>query len=189
MKKLELKKLIFESVGEVLYEINLPDGISPDAIIPLDQFVKQAVTEDSEMLGARTTPFPPEELQAYLGRTKSGEKSPTDKFKYPYIHSGNIPIKDEQNRVFDLEKLKAAITARPAKILKQNEKITHSGGDATVYFNIGLPALKGLAVNEKTGEFIVVDTCPVQEHVKSTATPERAATCNTKPVPCRSRSF
>jgi hypothetical protein len=78
----------------------------------------------------------------------------------PYVHRGNIEIKDENDRTFDLDKLKAAITARPEKILKQNEKISHSGGGSTVYFNIGLPALKGLAVNEKTGDFVVVDTCP-----------------------------
>jgi hypothetical protein len=77
-----------------------------------------------------------------------------------YVHRGNIEIKDENDRIYDLNKLKAAITARPEKILKQNEKITHSGGGSTVYFNIGLPALKGLAVNEKTGDFVVVDTCP-----------------------------
>jgi hypothetical protein len=83
-----------------------------------------------------------------------------DKYKMPYVHRGNIKIKDESDRAFDLDKLKAAITQRPDKILKQNEKITHSGGGSTVYYNIGLPALKGLAVNEKTGEFVVVDTCP-----------------------------
>lgn len=156
----ELHKLITKVITEVFNEGSLPDGISPKCIIPLDQFVKQEVTEDTDMLGAKTTPLPPEEMQSYLGRIKSGEKTPTDKFKYPYIHQSNIPIKDAQGRVFDLEKLKSAIMDRPKKILKQNDKITHSGGDATVYFNIGLPALKGLAINEKTGEFIVVDTCP-----------------------------
>ena len=59
-----------------------------------------------------------------------------------------------------MEKLKLSIKVRPATLLKQNEKITHSGGDATVYFNLGLPALKGLAVNEKNNEFVIVDTCP-----------------------------
>ena len=49
---------------------------------------------------------------------------------------------------------------RPATILKQNEKMEHSDGTFSVFFNIGLPALKGLAVDEETGEFVVVDTCP-----------------------------
>lgn len=41
-----------------------------------------------------------------------------------------------------------------------------SSGPDTVFFDIGLPALKGLAVNEKTDEFIVVDTCPGMENVR-----------------------
>jgi hypothetical protein len=159
MKNSELHKIVYRAINEVFHEGSLPDGVSPDCIIPLDQFMKQEVTE-AEMLGAKTTPLPPEEMQSYLDRSKTGEKTAVDKFKYPYIHQANIPIKDGQDRVYDLDKLKAAIKERPTKILKQNEKITHSGGDATVYFNVGLPALKGLAINEKTGEFIVVDTCP-----------------------------
>ena len=99
-------------------------------------------------------------MQAYLGRTAGGSKTKMDKYTMPYVHRGNVEIKDENDRTFDLDKLRAAITARPEKILKQNERITHSGGGSTVYYNIGLPALKGLAVNEATGEFVVVDTCP-----------------------------
>ena len=49
---------------------------------------------------------------------------------------------------------------RPDRILKQNEKMQHSGGKAEQFYNIGLPALKGLVVNEKTGKFVIVDTCP-----------------------------
>lgn len=36
----------------------------------------------------------------------------------------------------------------------------HSDGSTSIFFNVGLPALKGLAVNEETGEFVIVDTCP-----------------------------
>jgi hypothetical protein len=49
---------------------------------------------------------------------------------------------------------------RPAKILKQNEKMQHSDGTSSIFYNIGLPALKGLAVDEDTGEFVVIDTYP-----------------------------
>jgi hypothetical protein len=148
-------KLIDILLESQLNEFGLPDT----SIVPLSQFVDQELDE-AEMLGATTRILPPGELQAYLQRTAAGEKEKLDKYKMPYVHRGNIEIKDEADRTFDLDKLKAAITARPEKILKQNEKITHSGGGSTVYFNIGLPALKGLAVNESTGEFVVVDTCP-----------------------------
>ena len=148
-------KLIDILLESQLNEFGLPDT----SIVPLSQFVDQELDE-ADMLGATTRILPPGELQAYLQRTAAGEKEKLDKYKMPYVHRGNIEIKDEADRTFDLDKLKAAITARPEKILKQNEKITHSGGGSTVYFNIGLPALKGLAVNESTGEFVVVDTCP-----------------------------
>jgi hypothetical protein len=59
-----------------------------------------------------------------------------------------------------LDKLRASVTTRPTQILKQNAKMAKSVGKNTIFFDIGLPALKGLAVNEKTGEFIIVDTCP-----------------------------
>ena len=145
---------------DILLESRLCEfGLPNTSIVPLSQFVDQELDE-ADMLGATTRILPPGELQAYLQRTAAGEKEKLDKYKMPYVHRGNIEIKDENDRTFDLDKLKAAITARPEKILKQNEKISHSGGGSTVYFNIGLPALKGLAVNEKTGDFVVVDTCP-----------------------------
>jgi hypothetical protein len=146
---------------DLLTEVKMYEGmgIPADAIIPIQQFVS-AELEEADMLGANTRILPPDELQAYLQRTAAGEKEKLDKYKMPYVHRGNIEIKDENDRTYDLDKLRAAITARPEKILKQNEKITHSGGGSTVYFNIGLPALKGLAVNERTGDFVVVDTCP-----------------------------
>jgi hypothetical protein len=145
--------------GDLLNEVMTESLMSQFKVTPLAQFVNQELDE-ADMLGATTKVLPPDELQKYLQRTAAGEKDKMDKYKMPYVHRGNIEIKDENDRTFDLDKLRAAITTRPEKILKQNEKITHSGGDSTVYYNIGLPALKGLAVNEATGEFVVVDTCP-----------------------------
>jgi hypothetical protein len=49
---------------------------------------------------------------------------------------------------------------RPKSILGQNAKMQHSETGTEAVYDIGLPALKGLAVNENTGEFVVVDTCP-----------------------------
>ncbi len=145
--------------SDLLNEVVMESMMDKFNAVPLDQFVKQELDE-ADMLGATTKVLPPDELQAYLQRTAAGEKDKLDKYKMPYVHRGNIEIKDENDRTFDLDKLRAAITTRPEKILKQNEKITHSGGESTIYFNIGLPALKGLAVNEATGDFVVVDTCP-----------------------------
>lgn len=147
---------------DLLTEVKMYEGMGlpADSIMTLDQFVNSSGLEEADMLGAMTRAMTPDEMQDYLAKTAAGKKTKLDKYTMPYVHRGNIEIKDEQDRKFDLDKLKAAIITRPTKLLKQNEKITHSGGETAQYYNIGLPALKGLAVNEKTGDFIVVDTCP-----------------------------
>jgi hypothetical protein len=111
-------------------------------------------------LGANYRAIPDDEMQDLMGRSKNKTKTKRDKFDYPYIHGSNIEVKDEAGKKFDTEKLKAAIMTRPANILGQNAKMQHSETGTEAIFDIGLPALKGLAVNEKTGEFVVVDTCP-----------------------------
>ena len=111
-------------------------------------------------LGANYRAIPDDEMQDLMGRSKNKQKTKRDKFDYPYIHGSNIEVKDEAGKKFDTEKLKAAIMTRPANILGQNAKMQHSETGTEAIFDIGLPALKGLAVNEKTGEFVVVDTCP-----------------------------
>jgi len=147
---------------DLLTEVKMYEGLGlpADSIQTLDQFVNSSGLEEADMLGATTRPLTPDEMQDYLAKTAAGKKTKLDKYTMPYVHRGNIEIKDENDRKFDLDKLKAAIITRPTKLLKQNEKITHSGGETAQYYNIGLPALKGLAVNEKTGDFVVVDTCP-----------------------------
>lgn len=147
---------------DLLTEVKIYEGLGlpADSIMSLDQFVNSYGLEEADMLGASTHTLTPDEMQAYLAKTASGKKTKLDKYTMPYVHRGNIEIKDENDRKFDLDKLKGAIITRPTKLLKQNEKITHSGGETAQYFNIGLPALKGLAVNERTGDFVVVDTCP-----------------------------
>ncbi len=162
MKKSLLKQLISEAVHEVMHEQSLPSGISPSAIMSLDQFIQSKQVDEAagEFLGAQTRTMPSDEMQAYLGRIKGGEKVATDKYKMPYIHGGNIEIKNAADQTYDQDKLKAAIKSRPAKILKQNKKMEKSAGENTIFFDIGLPALVGLAVNEKTNDFVVVNTCP-----------------------------
>lgn len=111
-------------------------------------------------LGANYRAVPDAEMQDLMGRSKNKTKTKRDKFDYPYIHGSNIQVKDESGKTFDAEALKKSIMVRPGRILGQNAKMQHSETGTEAIFDIGLPALKGLAVNEKTGEFVVVDTCP-----------------------------
>ena len=165
MNKGRLKQIIKECIKEIyesskyiceLKTMSLEDFLDKSNV----GFPENEINEESDFLGATTSPLSDKEMQDYLARVKSKSKTPAEKYKMPFVHGSNIEIKDENDRSFDLIKLKSAIKTRPVKLLKQNEKITHSGGDSTIYFNIGLPALKGLAVNEKTDEFVIVDTCP-----------------------------
>jgi len=120
----------------------------------------EGVTEAGFGLGSKFRKFGDDEMQDYLGRVKDKEKLKTDKYKMPFVHGSNIEIKNEEGKKYDTDKLKAAIMQRPTKLLKQNEKMEHSDGSTSIFFNVGLPALKGLAVNEETGDFVIVDTCP-----------------------------
>jgi hypothetical protein len=122
---------------------------------------KSDAGEEQEFgLGSKYRPLSDEEMQEYAGRVKTKEKTKLDPYTMPYVHHNNIKIVDGAGNGYDLAALKTSITKRPSVLLRQNEKMQHSDGTATQYYNVGLPALKGLAVNEKTGEFVVVDTCP-----------------------------
>jgi len=140
--------------------------------------------EIDEVLDAPTRSASNKELQDYLSRTVDKKKLKTDKYKMPYIHRSNIvnkykkdddkkpkddnilasdkqvPIVDQNGKQFDLNKLAADITERPKRILAQNQKMTLSDGTETVFFNIGIPALTGLAYNEEKKEFVIINTCP-----------------------------
>jgi len=158
-----LREVVNEAVAEVMREGSLPAGIPANHIMSVEEFMKDAQPDEvneADMLGAKTTDMSPEDMQNFLGQTKGKTLAPADKYKMPYVHGSNITIKNDAGQKYDTEKLKAAIVRRPTQILKKNEKMGKSAGPNTTFFNIGLPALKGLAVNEKTNEFVIVDVCP-----------------------------
>jgi hypothetical protein len=145
------------------------EGVSPFSknlkVMSLDQFVDsegkdEKDVEEAKLSGVASRKFDKDELTAYLDRIIGKNKEKQDKYQRPYIHSGNIPIVNDEGKKYDLDALRKTFSERPAKILKQNEKMQHSDGTSSIFFNVGLPALKGLAVDEDTGEFIVIDTCP-----------------------------
>lgn len=158
------------NILQLLNENSKPHILSPNLeVMSLRQFLdsehqdidESLFNEESpSFLGAKTEELSDEQLKAYLDRILGKKKEKSDKYNLPYIHSGNVPIVDENGKEYDLDKLRDQIKERPKKILKQNEKMQHSDGTSTIYFNVGLPALRGLAVNENNGDFIVVNTCP-----------------------------
>jgi hypothetical protein len=122
--------------------------------------INKQIDEAEKLGGVSARSLPKDELASYLDRIIGKSKEKTDKYKLPYIHSSNIPIVNDDGQKYDLQKLAAAFSERPTKILKQNEKMQHSDGTSSQFYNVGLPALKGLAIDEDTGEFVVIDTCP-----------------------------
>jgi len=155
MNLIQLKTLI----TECLNEISLPPGFSSGDFESLDDFAKDGINEaDEPLLGAPTTDLPPEEMDAYLQRIANKKTDKTDKFKYPYIHRSNIV--DDNGKVIDQDKLKALIKIRPENLLKQNTKMQKSGGAEFIFYDISLPALRGLIVDESTNQFKIVNTCP-----------------------------
>lgn len=117
---------------------------------------------DEEKLGGTfASPLSDKDAAEYFDRIVDKKKDKRDKYKMPYVHRSNvIPIVSEDGREYDMQKLMAAITDRPKKILKQNEKMQHSDGSTSEFYNVGIPALRGLAVDEDKGEFVVINTCP-----------------------------
>jgi hypothetical protein len=81
-----------------------------------------------------------------------------DNYNLPYLHGSNI--KDEQGNPISPEELKAFITKRPTSLLTANGKIQKTGGSFEDVYNLSLPALRGIVVDEKTGELKIIDTCP-----------------------------
>ena len=133
-------------------------------VMTLDQFIKDSGDEDVEeakLPNVQSRKPDDKEMSDYASRIVSKEKDKKEKYKRPYIHRQNlIPIVDKDGKEYDLDRLRKKIKERPAKILKQNEKMQHSDGTSSIYFNVGLPALLGLAVDEEKNEFVIINTCP-----------------------------
>ena len=160
----ELKQLIKETIEEMNINESFPPGFSSTDVESIPAFLKaeEPMEEAVEDLGADVKDLPPEELQAYMQRIASREKTDvgaeSDKYKYPYIHRSNIV--DENGKVIDPDKLKSMIMQRPTNIIKQNTKMKKSGFEGINFYDLSLPALRGLIVDEATGQFKIVNTCP-----------------------------
>lgn len=88
-------------------------------------------------------------------------KTKGDKYKMPYIHrSSVIEYLGPDGKTYDEDKIKQSLAQRPAKLLKQNEKMKHSNGELEQFFNVGFAALTGIALDEETNNLIIVNTCP-----------------------------
>ena len=112
-------------------------------------------------LNAPQRTIPRDELQGYADRIKTGTKTKRDKFS-PIIHGSNIKAitKDDENTEWDLDDLSKQITTRPKAILGTNAKMEKSKTEGEIIYDLTLPALSGIVVDEDTGDFVEITTCP-----------------------------
>jgi len=172
---IKLKSLITpkEHRKKLLFEVSLPPGFGTNDFESIEDFVAGKETPnksdsnldfskigesegDEKFMGANVRDFP--EMPQYLKRVAAKDKEPADKFKYPFIHRSNIV--DDAGNILEPKDLKEKFTKRPDHILQQNAKLKKSGSKTYVFHNISMPAFKGLIVDESTGDFKIVDTCP-----------------------------
>lgn len=123
--------------------------------------IKDSGVDEAIKLNAPQRTIPRDELQGYADRIKSGTKTKQDKFS-PIIHGSNIKAitKDDNNTEWDLDDLAQQITTRPRQILGTNAKMEKSKTEGEIVYDLTLPALSGIVVDEDTGDFVEITTCP-----------------------------
>jgi len=102
-----------------------------------------------------------DELQGYADRIKSGSKTKKDKFA-PVLHGSNLKAitKDDSGDKWDLDDLAQQIMSRPKTLLGTNAKMSKSATEGEIVYDLTLPALSGIIVDESNGDFVEITTCP-----------------------------
>lgn len=129
--------------------------------------VKTLNVQDEEMdealkLDAPQKPWSRDELHGYVDRIQTDTRTKADKFK-PIIHGSNIKAithSDNPDDKWDLDDLAQQIMQRPTSILGTNAKMAKSKEEGAFTYDLTLPALSGIVVDEETGEFVEIKTCP-----------------------------
>lgn len=122
---------------------------------------KDKEIDEAIKLNAPQRKWSRDELQGYADRIKSGSKTKRDRFN-PIIHGSNIKAitKDDEGTVWDLDDLAQQITTRPKAILGTNAKMAKSKTEGEIVYDLTLPALSGIVVDEESGDFVEITTCP-----------------------------
>lgn len=146
--------------GSVNIEESLPPGFSQADIQDPEDYANKKLgeVEAKPLLGKTAKGVEPADMDTMLQKKK--EMGGKADHETPYIHRSSFTVVDEKDQPIDLEKLKQTVTQRPERILQQNNKIQKSGGNTFAFFNLTLPAYKGLWYDEHKHEWKIVTTCP-----------------------------
>jgi len=139
---------------------DMPPGISSNDFISLDDYDKEVPCttnvneENPSEFGAKLKPV--DDIQKLLNtKNKEIENKKQDYDTGGRIHGGTLgAIKTGDE--FDVEKLKRILSEKPTndQFLKQNSKM-----GKTNFYNVTLPAFKGLIYNQTDNNFYVVNVC------------------------------
>jgi len=124
-------------------------------------FSKRGEVDEAIKIDAPQKAWSKQDMQDYLTRIKTGTKTKQDRFK-PIIHGSNVKAitKDDGGEEWDLDDLARQITTPPRAILGTNAKMAKSKEEGSITYDLTLPALSGIVVDEETGEFVEITTCP-----------------------------
>lgn len=149
---------------------SMPPGFSMNDIQSLDQFLKSEtqgqqsgkIEEKGKIDDANVKPInidvlKAERLKKWQSPKRGEEPIPWATRDVKMLH--RKAIVDANGKLIDNDKLRAMIMQRPEHIIAQNEKLAKSGVNQ-IFYDLTLPAYQGLIVDESTGEFEVVRTCP-----------------------------
>jgi hypothetical protein len=134
----------------------------------LGGFEVSAVVMEALKLDAPNKVLNTQDMQDYANRIKTGTKTKQDKFG-AIIHGSNLKAitksdaEDENGNpedVWDLDDLAKQIKTRPRAILGTNAKMSKSATEGEIVYDLTLPALKGIVIDEETGDFVQITTCP-----------------------------
>jgi len=155
---MRVTEFIFENRGRRL--------LGGFVVTPLD--IEQQDVDEALKLDAPHKVLSRDAMQDYANRIKTGTKTKQDKFG-AIIHGSNIKAitkndaEDESGNptdVWDLDDLADQIKTRPRAILGTNAKMEKSKAEGEIVYDLTLPALKGIVVDEENGDFVQITTCP-----------------------------
>ena len=125
-------------------------------------FSKKGDVDEALKLDAPQRKWSRDELHSYVDRIQTDTKTKSDKFK-PIIHGSNVKAiiqSDNPDDKWDLDDLARQIMTRPNAILGTNAKMAKSKEEGAMTYDLTLPALSGIVVDEETGDFVEIKTCP-----------------------------
>jgi len=133
-------------------------GSLDDALkeLPPVKTMEEATPEEMKQ-DLHREPIDPRQLRD----TDKQDKTPLAAKTSRLIHSSTVKgIQSEDGKEWDLDKLRNLLSTKPKEMLNQNDKMKHSGGGNSVFYNLSIPAYHGIYYNEADKQFELVRTCP-----------------------------